>query len=311
MSLGNLVFGGGSNSSGSGVTKGIPSAKSDGHRVIRNEFFKDRDLKNRIRNSAPVKAWHKIRVKKNGKMVTGVVRDVIAKNKVIHTYRNNGERTVVKDYDDNILKVVQGSVKRGQTVSSWKNNIIKNRRLESTEKGKNKIVYHIGGNEANREKREDLVEIFDPQGPTKEEIIAEEKKQERFRRRNVSINRERTEAEKIKEARSNSKQYQEKSKHNSTDLGIQGEKYKTSIGSTVVSEDDFKGVKAPSALGAGYVGQDKSADPFSQGEGAASVAGGIGSKPQEESGENVVEGNFPKEQDPFDNNIMPRTGTNG
>jgi len=309
MSVINLFGSGGPpSSSASSASKGVSFSKNNDHRVIRGVDFKDPNLKAKVRNSAPFKAWHKIRLKKDGRMTTGVVKDIITKSKVISTHREGGERVVEKDYNNNILKVVQGAVKKGQTVSSWKNNITKNRRLESTAKDGDKITYHIGGNEANREKRKDLAEIFDSQGPTKEEQIAETKKVARFQKRNVFyINRERTEAEKLKDARGNARDKSDKGL--STDIGVKGEKYKTSVGGTVVSEDDFKGAKTSSALGAGYVGQDKGADAFSQGEGAASVAGGLGSKPQEE--DNVIEGDFNKNQEPLDNNIMPRTGTDG
>ena len=95
----------------------------------------------------------------------------------------------------------------------------------------------------------------------------------------------------------------------SDSLGIAGQKYKTSAEGTEQSTDDFRGggekagvLKNTSARNDGSVNPS-----FAQGgEGAASVASGIGAKPQEDD-DNVIDANFNKDKESFNNDIMPKT----
>lgn len=304
MSLGNLLGLGGATSSG-GSSFG---ASNNPKKVIRNIDFKSRELKKEVRNSSPIRAWHKEKIKKAGKSVTKIVRDVIAKNKVEHVSQEEGQRVIKTDYNDNILKVVQGSVKSGQTVSSWKNNLNNKRKLSSVASNGRKIVYHFSGDKLNREKRNKMSKIFDSKGPTKKQIKFEEKKKKGLEKLNIfQTNRSRDEADQRAVYRNNPKANLKKQGENSSRLGIQGKKYKTSTGKAVQSTDDFRaGGQVSGALQGSYT--EKAQASSMQGEGATSIASGLGSKPQED---NVVEADFNKDQKPLDNNIMPRTGTDG
>ena len=66
MALGNLLgFGGGSNnasgisSSGKSGLLGKSSSSGSAKKVIRSIDFKKQEFKDKIRNTAPIKAWHK------------------------------------------------------------------------------------------------------------------------------------------------------------------------------------------------------------------------------------------------------------
>ncbi len=305
MALGNLLGFGGSSSPGSNSGGGSFGIGNNPKKVIRNVDFKSKDLKERVRNSSPIRAWHKVRVKKDGRMRTEIERDIIAKNKVEHISKHGGKRKIETDHDNNILTVVKGSIRSGQTVSSWKEDINKKHQLKSTNKDGSKVVYHIGGDKMNREKRNELSKIFDPQGPTKKEQKFADKLKETRKNINVSYSiKSSEEADRLKKDRSSGRSRLEKGV-DSSHLGIQGKEYKTSSRGKKQSTDDFRGGgQTPNALEGGHVEQNKGANTsFAQGEvGAASIAEGIGAKPQEK--DNVIEVDFNKKKESFSSDIL-------
>ena len=84
MALGNLLGLGGSSSPGSNSGGGSLGIGNNPKKVIRNVDFKSKDLKERVRNSSPIRAWHKVRVKKDGRMRTEVERYNFSKKRWKH-----------------------------------------------------------------------------------------------------------------------------------------------------------------------------------------------------------------------------------
>ena len=296
MALGNLLgLGGSSSKTGSG---------NNTRNVIRNVDFEKSDFKNRIRSLSPLKAYHEERIKKNGRTRTKVVKDVIAKNKVEHISRDGGRRVVDNDYNDNILKVVKGAVKSGQTISSWKRNLREKNQLNSVSKEK-KITYHIRGDKMNREKRGALSKIFDPLGPSKKEIQFTEKKKARFKKLNIfQTNRARDEAEKLKTGRSSGgiRSKIEEDKAHYDRIGAKGKKYKISSTGAVLTSDKFqKEGQVSGASQSSYAEKAKASSEYGS-ESAASIVSGIGAKPQEK--DNVIEVDFNKKKESFSSDIL-------
>jgi hypothetical protein len=99
------------------------------------------------------------------------------------------EKLKEKDLHEYVKRAVG---KSGMTDRAWQRHMKENKGFTSYDAKGNKKTYIISGSEL--KKRKALGKIFEPDGPTPAEIAAEQKKQERFQRRNVletQIGRER------------------------------------------------------------------------------------------------------------------------
>lgn len=153
---------GGSKPSGGGNLFGLGGSGSQApKKVIRNIDWKNSKLKEKARNFGIVKVNRVEKV--NGKNV--VTREVIKKS--------------------NIVDFLKKGVKSGQTVSSYKYNFDKKHTMLDQKSG-GKVKYIFSRDSAlDRKKSDKIRDIYDKDGPTKDEIAAEFKKQERFAKKNV------------------------------------------------------------------------------------------------------------------------------
>lgn len=312
---------GGAKLPGSGTGQGYnPPA---GKKVIRQADFKSQGLKDTIRNQVGnLRAWHKERFKneKTGKTESRVVRDVFTKNRVEHISNINGQRVVEKDYSDNILETVKRGTKSGQTVSSWKRAIGTQHELTSVAKDGTRRVYHISGDGANREKRKTLETLYDPKGPSPEEVAAQIKKQERLKRINIfQTQRSRDEepgmADKLKSDKSGKAYLASKKSRDGRKITAQDIGAKERVYSVSASPKSASASAASQPSGGGFAGSDDVKT-------AASIGEGIGVKAKEQEGEDkktMVDYDFYKKKQEgkkgpgsFDNNLFSdRTGTDG
>ena len=98
--------------------------------------------------------------------------------------KRNVESVVYKRTGPNKTEdLVADSYYSGQKVSSRERNIREKGGFQS-QKDRN-VFYKIGGSKLNIEKRKDIEKIFNPKGPTREEVAAKLKQQEGFSGRNI------------------------------------------------------------------------------------------------------------------------------
>jgi hypothetical protein len=158
----------------------------------------------------------KQRIKKIG-TINAMVKD--SDGKIRH------EKLEEKDLHEYVKRAVGSS---GMTNRAWQRHMQENKGFSSYDSKGNKKTYIISGSQL--KKRKALGKIFEPDGPTPAEIAFEQKKQERFQRRNVletQIGREREEvsyklAERRKSGAKKSIDFRNKdnTKVNASNLGI-------------------------------------------------------------------------------------------
>jgi hypothetical protein len=277
MGLGNLLgTGGGSNPLGLGSGKGVQTGSGVNKRIRKVDVAKG------VRGIAFRKA---VRKRIGGELSVQKIEKV------------NGKRTIKnvklekKEVEEFIRDRFLEEVGRKSTVSSLKRRLKKNQGFV-----KNGVRYKIGGSRRNIEKRGEIGDLLAPDGPTRKALELQDKKEIRKKRRNVlSSVQSGEEAERRINSREDPRAALKKNVENSRRITDKETKY-TIGGEEFSTGTARKDNQIPGSLNEGFSGQDKSANAsLVQGsEGAASVAGGIGSKPQGE-----------EDLSPLDNNIMP------
>ncbi|MEA1962999.1 MAG: hypothetical protein U9M94_02040 [Patescibacteria group bacterium] len=166
MGIGNLMGFGGPKPSGRENILGLGGSGSKPQkRVLRNvdkQGVRGQQLRDEARKIGVVRV-HKITKENGGKKTESVV------------YKRTGTNKTEE--------LIEDSFYSGQTDSSRKDNIKKKGGFQS-QKNRN-VFYKIGGSKLNIERRGKIADIFDPKGPTKEEIAVDSERRERFARKNI------------------------------------------------------------------------------------------------------------------------------
>ncbi|MCK5319842.1 hypothetical protein KAJ61_00450 [Candidatus Parcubacteria bacterium] len=164
MGIGNLMGFGNPKLSAGGSLLGLggSSGSKAPKKIIRNIDWKNNDLKRKAKDVGNVIRTHRVE-KINGKNV--VTREIIKKS--------------------NIVEFLKRGVKSGQTVSSYKYNFDKNRTMVDQKSG-GKVKYIFSRDSAlDRKKSDKIRDIYDKDGPTKQEMEFSDKKQARLSRIHV------------------------------------------------------------------------------------------------------------------------------
>jgi len=251
------------------------------------------------------------KVKLGEKVRESVLRGKFGKSlklKEVTTDKNGKTKVHTRTYEGKEMREKIKSFYKpeiGRKISSIKNRIEKNKGFVV-----DNVKYIMSGSKKGIETRHKFKTFLDPGGLTEKERRLQDKLAEKRKYMNISGSRITAE-----ELNSNREDPRAALKHNnvySSDLGIGGRKYQITSEGKENSTDDFRGKGQKSNVLEGNFGASKNKEAsFAQGgEGAASIASGIGAKPQEKK-DNVIDVDFNKEQNSFNNDIMPRTGTDG